>query len=277
MHARRYLLVLLIVLVLGIFTTAFTASAQLTDVCTTSVQQAINQAGTACANQLLNTTCLGGIGSRTTSSGVVSALYTDVGDRGNLATTHVVTSAPFNPATGQVGFNVLRVQAGLPASTGGLVYFLFGGSTLTNVGGPGQAIWQNVRLTTTATDPCAGLENMLVIQSPEGVPATVTVNGVPITLHSTIVIRANADGSITIFVITGSVNVGGQEVAAGFKVTVRVINRVVVIITIECLSGADLVTLRIILILPPNLLHHLITLPGVSNPSGIGTPQCVVF
>jgi hypothetical protein len=77
-------------------------------------------------------------------------------------------------------------------------------------------------------------------------------------------------------VIEGSIDVGGQTVNAGFKVTVRVVNGVVVVEGIACLDASDLASIQTVLTLPSNLLNHAVTGPVVSNPSGVGGAQCVV-
>jgi hypothetical protein len=294
MQARRYLLVLLILLVVGIFTSVFTVSAQ-SDVCGTIIRQAENEAGTNCANQATNTTCAGHEGvSRTTSSGVVSTTYTTGGDTANLATTHVVSSQPLNAATGEYGINVLNAAAGAPVVSNGkgVIFVLFGGTTLTNVGGAGQAIWQNVALSVQGNSaPCAGVPSFLLIQNPPGATTSVTVNGASMLLSSSVAIRLVGDAGtpagtlIDICVLDGSVTLGqgANQVTAGPGQCVRArlnpSGRIVpssfeppFTISPEELAAILAVTSGF----PANLLHYPPGQVVVNCPSGIGQPNCTV-
>jgi uncharacterized protein (UPF0333 family) len=280
MHARRYLLVLLILLLVSIFTTAFTASAQSSDVCGAVLTQAKNEAGTNCADQADGTTCAGhGAVSRTTSSGVISTTYSSGGDRANLATTHSVTSGPLNTATGEYGINILKPLS----STGvGLTYVVFGGAELTNVGGAGQAIWQSVGLSVDGNPaPCASIVSALVIQSPKGTTSTLTVNGGTMTISSTGYVRLLPGGLIEIGVLDGSFTIGGITITAGQKVTAQ-LNADGSIVPgsysgPDVIPPADLAAILLLLNgLPANLLEYV---PGnvvVNCPSGVGAPNCTV-
>lgn len=293
MRTRKLGLVLLLFLVALLFTTA--VSAQSTATCASVIQAAQTRSGTNCANLPLNTTCVGsGPASSVSSSGVVPLLYTDDGDRRSLATTHTLISGPLNVTIGNYGINVLNVQGGLPANTRkGAIYVLFGGVTLTNVGGVGQRIWQSVRLSSQDNPaPCAGVAPLLLIQNPQDVVSTtLTVNSLELQLHSTIAVQLIADSDhpprkiIQICVLEGSVSfgVGAHAVTMerGYCVTAR-LNPTGKIIP-GSLSDPFMISpeaLAIILTLtdglPANLLNHPIGHIGVTCPSGIGDPICTI-
>jgi hypothetical protein len=269
MQARRFLLVVLILSAVAMFSVALSVSAQDSS---SLVTQALHDIGTNCANLALNTTCLGHASvTRTNSSGVVSTTYTQPGDRASITTTHRIQTSPLNAATGDFGVNVMKVQGGLPASSGGLIYIAFGGTTITNVGGAGQAVWQNISV---SMSPVAGAPNFFLIQGPKGVAATVTVNGQKIEIHSTIAITFGADGSMTVYVVSGSAVINGVVVPAGSKVTVAADGTVGAPATF---SADDIAALQIITLLPGNVLNYVIGgLPVVVCPSGVGGAGCTV-
>lgn len=279
MQARRYLLVLLILMFVGIFTTAFTASAQ-SDVCGAVVTQALNEAGTNCADQADGTTCVGHASvSRTTSSGVVSTTYVNGGDRASLATTHSVSSGALDVATGNYGVNILKPvsSAGVP-----LTYVLFGGATLTNVGGAGQAIWQNVGLSIQGNPaPCAGVESFFMVQTPKGTTSTITVNGGALTVGSTIYVRLLPGGMIEIGVLDGSITINGVTINAGEKVTADLNDNGTIDLTSlsapAVIPPGDLSSIASVVSgLPSNLLEYTPETVVVTCPSGVGAPNCTV-
>jgi len=246
------------------FSSVLSVSAQ--DITTT----AIHDIGTNCANLALNTTCLAhGSVQRTTSSGLVSTTYAQPGDRASITTTHQIATAPVG-ADGDFGVNVMKVQAGLPAASGGLIYIAFAGTTVTNVGGAGQAVWQNISVKLDANAAAAaGAPTYFLVQAPKGVAATITVNGQTITLHSTVLIGFGPTG-ITVFVVEGSITVKGQTVAAGEKITFDGL-----VGTVSPITAADFAKLQFVLLLPGNVLQYILNqLPVIICPSGVGGASC---
>jgi hypothetical protein len=240
----------------------------------------LNEAGTNCANQADGTTCVGHESvSRTTSSGVVSTTYVNGGDRANLATTHIVSSGEVDTETGDYGFNVLKPLS----STGtGLTYLVFGGSSLTNIGGAGQSIWQSIALSTTGNSaPCAGIPSFLLVQTPKGTTNAITLNGAPIIIGSTIYAHYLSTGELEICVLDGSITIGGVTINAGecVKGTLNANG------TIDpgsfsapyvnppgSLAGVQALVEGV----PANLLEYAPETVVVTCPSGVGAPSCTV-
>lgn len=276
MKSRQLLPVLLILSVAVLFSVSFVAGAQATTG-PALVAQALRDTGTNCANLALNTTCIGFASvQRTTSSGIVSTTYSQPGDRASINTTHRIQTTALSTATGVYGINVIKAQAGLPASSGGVVYFAFGGTTLTNIGGTGQAVWQNIGVT-MAPGTEAGATNLFLIQGPKTAPATVTVNNVKMELHSTVAAEFHADGSVCFLVISGSAiffpgtpqqviaNVGYKTcgTAAGLSAPVM-------------FTPGDVANAQILASIPPNVLDYPINVPVIVCPSGVGQANCTV-
>ena len=276
MEFRRLLPVLLILSVAILFSVSFVVGAQATTGPALAAQ-ALRDAGTNCANLALNTTCIGFPSvQRTTSSGVVSTTYTQAGDRASINTTHRIQTAALDPATGAYGINVLKAQAGLPASSGGVVYFAFGGTTLTNIGGAGQAVWQNIAVT-LAPGAAAGASNLFLVQGPKTTPVTVTINNVTIELHSTFAAEFQPDGSVCFLVLSGSAiffpGTAQQVIAnAGYKScgTVAGVSAPVLF------TPADVAALTPLASIPPNVLNYVFSIPVIVCPSGVGQANCTV-
>jgi archaellum component FlaF (FlaF/FlaG flagellin family) len=232
------------------------------------VTQALHDIGTNCANLALNTTCLAHASvQRTTSSGLVSTTYTQPGDRASITTTHKIATGALNVATGDFGVNVMKVQAGLGGGQG-VVIIAFGGTTITNVGGAGQAVWQNISV---SMSPVGGAPNFLLIQGPAGVAVTETVNGTPIEIHSTVAVTFGPNGEQTIYVVSGAIIINGVTITAGSKVTIAADGSV----SVPALwSDADIAGLQIISLLPGNVLNYVPPIPVVVCPSGVGGAGC---
>lgn len=263
MQARRFLLVVLIVSVMAMMSMALGVSAQ--------TSSALQDVGTNCANVALNTTCigLGGV-SRVTSSGVVSTTFTAPGDRASINTTHRTQS------TGN-GVNVMKAQAGLPASAGGILYVSVGNVTATNVGGAGQAVWQNFDVAVGA-----GAMDFFVIQSPKNTSASISVNGAAISLGSTVCIRQVAESQIMFIVVDGELTIGPPGLAvtapAGYAVTASLnpTGRIIPSTISGPVLATDLGACANAPLLPSNVLHYPIGQIVVVCPSGVGGAGCTV-
>jgi len=262
--------------VAALFSVAMSVSAQ-----SSLAAQALHDVGTNCANLALNTTCIGHASvQRTTSSGLISTTYVNSGDRASITTTHRISTSPPNAATGDFGVNVMKVQAGLPASADGLIYVVFGGGTITNVGGAGQAVWQNIDVSQTGD-----ADQFFLIQAPKNTSGTnVTVNGATMHVGSTVCIRKVTADQIMIIVFDGSVTIGPPGLAvtipAGFKATASVnpSGRIIpsTISPASVAAAGDLGGCANAPGLPGNILHYPIGRIVVNCPSGVGTATCTV-
>jgi len=276
MDFRRLLPALLILSVAVLFSVSFVVGAQATTGPALAAQ-ALRDAGTNCANLALNTTCIGYASvQRTTSSGVVSTTYSRAGDRASINTTHRLQTSALDPAAGVYGINVMKAQAGLPAGAGGVVYFAFGGTTLTNIGGAGQAVWQNIAVT-MAPGTAAGAANLFLVQGPKNTPVTVTIDNVTIELHSTVAAQFQPDGSVCFLVLSGSAiffpGTAQQVIAnAGYKTcgTAAGVSAPVLF------TPADVAGLGPLTQIPANVLNYAFSVPVIVCPSGVGQASCTV-
>jgi hypothetical protein len=265
MRIERILGIFFILSVAVVFSAGLTVSAQDNSAL---ISQAIHDVGLNCANLALNTTCIAhGSVQRTTSSGAVSTTYSQVGDRASITTTHQIQTGPLDATTGAFGINVMRVQAGLSSTSDGVVFVAFGGTTLTNVGGAGQAVWQNIAVSIAPNSPVP----FLLIQAPKNTPVTITVNGTPIEIHSTVLVWFT-DGQIHITVVSGSVVVGGVTVNVCYTISAPIVNGVVGAFGLPQM-GLFPSGIVYIGILPSNVMNYTLIAPVVSGASGVGGAQ----
>jgi hypothetical protein len=271
MPTRRLLLVMLLSLSL-VLAVAPSVSAQDNSAVIT---QAILNMGTNCANQTLNTTCLANpTVQRTTSSGVISSTYTLPGSIASTNTTHRIQTSQLNAVTGDFGINVMRVQGGQAAGSEGVVYVAFGGTTISNVRGSGQALWQSISL---SIDPgAASAIPFLFIQGPEDESTSVTVNGKTILINSTVLVWFS-EGQMRITVISGSIVVDGINVPTCSTISAPIVNNVVGTFGAP-IPGLIPTGANYLSILPTNVINYPVGVPVVSTPSGVGgaVPQCSI-
>jgi hypothetical protein len=254
--------------ILAILTPTIIAHAQEPATCMSQLQQALQDTNTVCAPLGINQSCLGsGAVQRQTSSGQVSPTYTTAGTRAEITTTHAIT-------TGADGVNVLKVQIPGAASDEGLVIIQPPGMTITNVRGSGL-VWNNITFTTSA-DVCAGAEQ-LIIQSPENVPTTITLNGIQIEMHSTIGISSYLQGFgyTQVYVHEGVVNVHGTRVPAGYTVFFHRVGNGYYVSPPQLMSPAELRYFELLRRLSPRVLNYTLGLPTLACPSGVGGAECV--
>lgn len=63
--------------------------------------------------------------------------------------------------------------------------------------------------------------SVLIVQGPEDVTVSINANGADIRISSTIALYTTEDGRLVLLVISGSANVGGYEIPAGFMMSAR--------------------------------------------------------
>lgn len=270
MRSHRFLLFILVLSVATIFSGAFSVSAQDNSALIT---EAVRDIGVNCANLALNTTCLGHVSvQRTTSSGLVSTTYTQPGDRASINTTHQVQTGAINPTSAEFGINVMRVQAGLSSGSQGVVYTAFDGTTLTNVGGAGQAVWQNISLSIAANSALP----FLFVQGPKNEVVTITVNGKAIEIHSTVLIWFT-QGEFHVTVVSGSIVSDGFTVNVCETITAPIVDGVVGTFG-PPVAGLFPSGIAYIGLLPSNVINYPVGAPTLTTPSGVGgaLPTCSI-
>ncbi|MEO8607379.1 MAG: LysM peptidoglycan-binding domain-containing protein [Chloroflexota bacterium] len=140
-------------------------------------------------------------------------VFNKVGNIANLFSIKQLTTAPLDTASQVWGIAVLKVQANLPDTLPGqnVTVLLYGDATLEGVTPQMKAVTLRTGVSSTA---CASAPKAaMLVQSPEGTQATLTVNGATVTLGSTLYFTADAGTEMTIATIEG------QAIISAFNTT----------------------------------------------------------
>jgi hypothetical protein len=106
--------------------------------------------------------------------------------------------------------------------------------------------------------------SVLVVQGPEDITVSINANGADIRISSTIALYTTAEGKMVLLVISGSANVGGYEIPAGFMMEASLNEDGEVDGPWEFfrpLSEEEIAQLRPLEDIPEELLHYKIVIP----------------
>lgn len=225
------------IIVLVITTPVFAQS----DACPSLVEQALTIIDEACGDLGRNVACYGHghIDAKSIEEEPLGDFSTS-GDITDIEDIYTLATAPMRVEEDVWGIAILSLQANLPGTIPGqaVTFLLYGDAQITsdtdeqnektNDDDPFQAF----RYTSGIGEPqCAEApHDGLLIQSPEGVTVNFTVNGIDITLGSTVLIQSN-NNATSFTNIEGSVTIsaGGvsQSLDVGQSLTVNTIDGVV--------------------------------------------------
>ncbi len=180
--------------------------------CSAQIQQALDAASAACENTGRNQACYGNIDLRAEPQPESSFTFEKVGDVVDVAAVRSLIVSPLDAATGKWGVALLKLQANLPDTLPGqnVTFLLFGDVELTNAVDandptlrPMQAFYLRTAVgqTTCVEAPQSGL----LVQTPKGVGAvSFSVNGVDISMGSTVFFQAEAGKQMTVSTLEGA-------------------------------------------------------------------------
>jgi hypothetical protein len=215
-------------LVLGLIITFIVhtrvADTQTTGVCPTLVQNALEQVEQLCAGTGRNQICYGNsVLVAEPRAEITDVLLSTPGDMTEIQNLSRVMLFPMDIDLGQWGVALMRVQANLPDTLPGqnVLFLLFGDVELTPelpqlILDNSQASVNAFRLRTGVTAPqCdAAPPDGIIIQTPHGAGRIeLTLNGVDLSLGSTVYFSAQASGYLAVNTLEGSaqVNAAGIE------------------------------------------------------------------
>lgn len=181
--------------------------------CDQVVTTALETADQSCAKVGRNQACYGNslINAELQENAITA--FNSVGDISDLFSIKQLTTAPLDPESQVWGIAVLKVQANLPDTLPGqnVTMLLYGDATLEGITPAMKAVTLRTGVTSTA---CASApKSAMLVQSPEGTQATMTINGATVTLGSTLYFTANAGSEMTIATIEG------QAIVSAFNTT----------------------------------------------------------
>lgn len=172
--------------------------------CDQLVTEALSRANTICASTGRNQACYGNSLVQAQLQPDATTTFNTIGDIANLFSIRSLTTAPLNVDSQTWGVVILKAQANLPDTLPGqnVTFLLYGDATLDNVTPQMKAV---VLKTGVGSTTCASApDSALLLQSPEGSQATLTINGASVTLGSTLYVTSVQNDEMEIATIEGS-------------------------------------------------------------------------
>jgi hypothetical protein len=209
---RNIWLVSLITLLLG----ATSAQAQ-GGRCPQIVARALELVSEACADTNRNQVCYGHIDlTAVPQPTAISFTFQQIGDIARVNDLASLTLKPMNEEAGTWGVALMRLQANIPDTLPGqnVTFVLFGDASILPVQSSSGSPMQAFFLRTGIGDaPCAEAPSSgLLVQTPEGVGKVVfNINGVDISMSSTILFRSMTGEEMTVSALEGAavINIDG--------------------------------------------------------------------
>lgn len=190
--------------------------------CSAEASQALSQVGVNCASLGDNAACYG-------HNGVVASFAEPVqfnapGNIAPLPPLQSIQTLPYNPASGEWGIAVMRLQANLPgALPGQTTTLLLMGDLQVDAAASEGAPMQAFNLRVGVGQPqCQGLPpSSITINGPQRASLDLTVNGASMRLGSSVTIRETPDQRLRFLVTAGHLQIeNGPVVPVGFATTV---------------------------------------------------------
>lgn len=181
--------------------------------CDQLVTDALQKADAACATTGRNQACYGNNLVQAEFQAGTAGTFAALGDITDLFSLTRITTSPLNLQAQTWGVVILKAQANLPDTLPGqnVTFLLYGDSALENITPQMRAVVLKTGL--TATTCAEAPDSALILQSPEGGQATLTINGASVTLGSTLYVTAEQNNEMEIATIEGS------AVVSAFNIT----------------------------------------------------------
>jgi hypothetical protein len=191
------------------------------EACPAIVETALEAADQQCASTGRNQACYGHIAlSAVPQANTDDFKFEEVGDITDVSKIQTLQLTGMDVAAQTWGVVLMRLQANLPASLPGqnVTFLLFGDVEITNavpdVENSEFTPMQAFILRTGVGDSLCeeAPESGLLVQTPEGInEVTFNVNGVDVSMGSTVLFRAQAEGDMTVSTLEGSAFVEAEE------------------------------------------------------------------
>jgi len=201
--------------------------------CPAIVQTALDAADVLCQTTGRNQACYGNIDiSAQAQADAQNFHFQVVGDVVNVADLQTLRLSPMNEQTGAWGVALLRLQANLPDTLPGqnVTFLLFGDVEISNAVDPSDSTQRPMQafiLRTGVGDANCdeAPESGLLVQTPEGADEIAfNVNGVDVSMGSTVLFQGNADEGLSVSTLEGAAFItaedGAQPIVPGSWVRV---------------------------------------------------------
>jgi hypothetical protein len=188
--------------------------------CPTIVETALAAADQLCQTIGRNQACYGNIDiTAEAQPDATDFRFTTQGDVADVSDILTLRLSPMNETTGAWGVAVMRLQANLPDTLPGenVTFVLFGDVEIQNAvdpNDPKQKPMQAFTLRTGVADSACeeAPESGLLVQTPEGIETVAfNVNGVDVSMGSTVLFQGNAELGLTVSTLEGSAFVAAED------------------------------------------------------------------
>lgn len=200
-------------------------TAQQNETCNAIVTQVLEALGEACDKVQRNGACYGN--DEVTAEPVTQTVplkFDAVGDKAPVQIIKNLSTSPMNVEDGTWGVSLLKLQADLPDTMPGqnVTFVVYGETSIKNTTGDMKAFYLTSGL---GIPECKAIpSDGVIVRSPKGFRVTFTVNGVQISIASTIRLRATAFKAMEIDLVEGHAWVttlaGAQTLESGQSVSV---------------------------------------------------------
>jgi hypothetical protein len=180
------------------------------DACITMVVKALQMVGTACAEIGRNEACYGHNSLDATFNTETPPRFDESGDLTGVGQLESLITQPLDLNTGEWGVGVMLLQADLPEDNdSAMTLVLMGDTQLDSVTNDAEssASQQTFTLQTSPSGDCGSVPDGLLIRSPEGQRARVTVNGVELVFSSAGYLTTPSDKLLSIQGLEGEIEV----------------------------------------------------------------------
>lgn len=189
--------------------------------CDLLVEAALQQVGSTCSEMGRNEACYGHFPITTELREDASGQFDEDGDLIDLLELQTLQTESADPETGDWGVALMTVQADLPEdSDESMTFVLFGDTEIQDVGSEDAENelppMQSITLSNGEHEQCSEAPDGLLVRSPDGQRARISVNGVELTFSSVGFLHAQPDGDLRLMVLEGEVVAESQ----GGRVTV---------------------------------------------------------
>ena len=183
------------------------------DECPLIIEEILSEVDEICADTARNQACYGHLAMEVIArSGDTDFQFERVGDIADIDRIETLRLSPMDTENGAWGVVLLQLQASLPATLPGqnVTVLLFGDVELTNAvssdnseANPMQAFYLSTGIGIPVCHEAP--ENGMIVQTPEGVgQVAFAMNGVDISLGSTVFFQAQADAEMRVSVLEGA-------------------------------------------------------------------------
>ena len=181
--------------------------------CDDLVTTALNKANQVCTALSRNQACYGNNLIDVELQANDTTSFSKAGDIVNVDLIRKLTTAPLDTSKQVWGIAIMKIQANLPDTLPGqnVTFLLFGNAVLDNITPQMSAVVLKTGVggsTTCSNAP----KSALLLQSPEGSQATMTINGATVSLGSTAYLTAEANAELTVATIEGSAVVSSANI-----------------------------------------------------------------